>query len=176
MRRILNQLPITRDPVVVRRESLRVKDPQIIVWLSVDVEGPDRWNPSIPRIPAILDTGNTQNLFVRESHLHRWAGTHPASLALIRSSRLGGRSFDLRRANVCLHANQPGERDKFARRVPFFLSFEDGIAVCPDDHPLAPRLPLLGLRSLVSNRLTLAIDGARGEVSLRTARRWWWPF
>jgi hypothetical protein len=45
---------------------------------------------------------------------------------------------------------------------------DQGISVVPDDSPLAPRLPLLGLRAIIHNGLKLTIDGERAEVSLRT--------
>lgn len=42
-----------------------------------------------------------------------------------------------------------------------------GILVFEEGSPDAPRLPLLGLRAIVANRLRLVIDGRRGVVTLR---------
>ena len=40
------------------------------------------------------------------------------------------------------------------------LAIPDGIAVYPANVPFAPRLPTLGLRALVRNRIRVLIDGA----------------
>ena len=38
-----------------------------------------------------------------------------------------------------------------------------------------PRLPILGLRAIAENALTLHIDGAKRNATLRMSLRWW-PF
>lgn len=53
---------------------------------------------------------------------------------------------------------------------PYCLELPRGIAVYPTEGEF-PRLPLLGLRALISNRLHLAVDGGRGEAWLRS-RHW----
>jgi hypothetical protein len=45
---------------------------------------------------------------------------------------------------------------------------DQGISVVPNDSPIAPRLPLLGLKAIVHNNLKLVIDGKRREVTLKT--------
>lgn len=55
----------------------------------------------------------------------------------------------------------------------FLLQSRPGIAVYPGSE--YPRLPLLGLRAIGENRLTLKMDGVRREAALRTPIRWW-PF
>lgn len=42
----------------------------------------------------------------------------------------------------------------------------EGIALHVPGDPGAPRLPLLGLRALVDNRLRAIIDGSRRHVSI----------
>jgi hypothetical protein len=49
---------------------------------------------------------------------------------------------------------------------------KEGIAVYPPEVTNPTRLPALGLRGLVRNRLKLVIDGKRREVTLNTAG-WW---
>jgi hypothetical protein len=52
-------------------------------------------------------------------------------------------------------------------KPPFRLRLKEGIGVYPDDDNPA-RLPILGLRALVRNDLTLTIDGRRREVTLKS--------
>ncbi len=76
-------------------------------------------------------------------------------------------------ANVWLHRNVPRERDQLLDQPPHCLELPRGIAVYPAGSDF-PRLPLLGLRALVSNRLLLSVAGDRTEVSLRSPdwRNW----
>ena len=69
-------------------------------------------------------------------------------------------------ANVWLYRNQPGTTD-FSLAEPVMLTLLHGIAVHPSGARY-PRLPLLGLRAILSNNLYLAIDGQRKSVTLRT--------
>jgi hypothetical protein len=46
---------------------------------------------------------------------------------------------------------------------------EEGIAVYPPDVANPARLPILGLRDLVRNGLTLLIDGKTREVTIATS-------
>ena len=67
-----------------------------------------------------------------------------------------------------LHRNSPGQPT--LRGDVFALEMPQGISLMPDD--FAPRLPLIGLRTLVSNKLRLKIDGERRHVTLKTKG---WP-
>ena len=176
MRYLLRHVPIVRNEVVVRGRVIRVKWPQIIVWLSIDLRGGSKWQPGMPRFPAILDTGNTHSFFIRESHLLEWAGINTNAMREFGKIRVAGEFASQRLANLYMHRNIPGKRDESGDHAPFFLSMTKGIAVCPDNHPRAPRLPLLGLHSLIENKLILKVDGVRNEISLRTAPPQWWPF
>jgi hypothetical protein len=70
------------------------------------------------------------------------------------------------RADVWVHQNRPGQREPADGALA--LAMDRGITVVPDGTPGAPRLPLLGLRAISRNRLTLTIDGGRRRVSLST--------
>jgi hypothetical protein len=61
--------------------------------------------------------------------------------------------------------NTPGERELAGT---YRLTMEGGIAVVPDELPIAPRLPLLGIQTIIGNRLRLMIDGDRRRVTLKT--------
>ena len=46
---------------------------------------------------------------------------------------------------------------------------EGGFAIVPDELPIAPRLPLLGIQIIIANKLRLVIDGERRQVSMKTS-------
>src|SRR4051794_4671513 len=76
------------------------------------------------------------------------------------------------RAGTDQHPETPQERSGIAEpseREPFRLGLEEGIAVYPFNVPNPARLPILGLRAIVQNNLTLTINGQSRHVSLRSA-------
>ncbi len=156
--KLLDRLPIYDEPglIDVLGDTVQVYRHQIIVWLSLDK---DR-RP----FPAILDTGHSHNLSIARRHLSRWGGVE---LARIGQSRIAGSLVPQYAAEVYLRRNVSGTR---AHRGQHRLGMEGGIAVVPDDLPIAPRLPLLGIQGILANRLKLVIDGKRREVTLTTAR------
>jgi hypothetical protein len=135
----------------------------------------ERWDPRALPFAAILDPGNNHNFALGHAHLTRWAGLAPERLPPLRPIRERGQRIPVHAAALWLHANVPGSR-RLRGSEPFLLNLERGIAVYPAGDPLAPRLPLLGLRALTDNRLITTIDGARRHVTIRTAGWWWWPF
>jgi hypothetical protein len=147
---LLRQLPYLEKSGAVMVSGVRVpvKDHQIIVWVSIgSADAPDL-DPNSPRLPAILDTGNTFTFSLRVAQLRQWAGIHQEYLRLLGSIRHLGRNIPTRAAHVWLHRNRAGERDSFTDEPPYRLQLKRGIAIYPQDIPQAPRLPLLGLRAL----------------------------
>ena len=168
--KILDRLPYWTEPappVVVRGRSVRVKPHQIIVWVSIGVAGLE-WDPRTPAFPAILDTGNTFTFAIFQNQLIQWAGMQPQLLPRLGTIKEGGKFYPCHEANVWLHSNVPGRRDRVADRKPLRLTLAKGIAVYPNAASPAPHLPLLGLQALTENDLHLTIDGERRLVSLRT--------
>jgi hypothetical protein len=70
-------------------------------------------------------------------------------------------------ADVRVHCNVPGRAALRGDSYP--LEMPQGISVFEEAD--APRLPLIGLRTIVANRLRLVIDGDRRQVTLKT-RGW----
>jgi hypothetical protein len=165
--KILDRLPIlTQDTLTfVREESVRLKEAQFIVWVRLSATRTTELNPATPCFPAILDTGHTHNLAIQHQHLIRWAGLLPETLRLLGHIRHSGQSVPLHAAKLWLHYNEP--RKMTASPNHLLLDLPRGIAVFPDRENY-PRLPLLGLRAILSNKLHLAIDGERNMVNLRT--------
>jgi hypothetical protein len=175
MPRILDRVPIAvRDGLIsVPRGVAHIKAYEILIWVSL---GPKKsggkWEPGLPRFPAILDTAHTHNFSIQEQHLLQWVRLQPGMLDLLGNIRHAGRRLPLHAANVWIHRNEPGQRDRFLDRAPHLLELPRGIAVYPREAGF-PRLPLLGLRALLTNRLHLTLDGERSCASLRTPRRFW---
>lgn len=101
------------------------------------------------RLPAILDTGHSHNFSIRRKHFLDWV---KAGLKQTGFIRVNSQLVPLAQADLDLE----GKR----------IYCPEGIAVYPDNHPNAPRLPLLGLRAIVRNGLTITIDGASKEVTI----------
>ena len=172
---LLDRTPFPDTPaeLVVRGERVRVRSDQIIVWIGLTLERAKAPNPLAVPFPAILDTGHTHNLAIHERHLREWAGLRPDVLAERGAVRHRGQRLSLRIANIWVHPNRRGTRELAEGGTPHLIVARKGIAVYPGDD--FPRLPILGLRAIAENALTLTIDGRRRTATLRTARRWW-PF
>jgi hypothetical protein len=165
--------------ITVRGSRIRVESHQIIVWMSVTGTEWAGLEANCPRIPVILDTGNTFTFAITERQLCTWAGLDPRFLNTCLPIDLGGHTIPVREARIWLYPNRPGGRDTFADQPARLLEVRRGIAIYPDGAPNAPRLPILGLRALVENRLHLKVDAERCRVSLRSrdwVTRWfgWW--
>jgi hypothetical protein len=156
--KIINRLPFAERPhlVTVGTEAVDVHRNQIILWISID----DVLRP----LPAILDTGHGHNLSIGEGQLKRWSG---ASLTRIGELEIGHQRVVQYAADVRIHRNVPGRAALRGDNYP--LEMPQGISVFEEGD--APRLPLIGLRTIVANQLRLLIDGDRRHVTLKT-KRW----
>lgn len=103
-----------------------------------------------PIFPAILDTGHSHNFSIRHDHLRDWAGMALRQVGFIKVNQ---QIVPLAECDLVIHG--------------IVLKCVDGIAVYPDHHPAAPRLPLLGLRALVRNGVRVVIDGQQVELSVK---------
>jgi hypothetical protein len=168
--KILNRLPIpTTDTLTfIGAESVRIKEAEIIVWVSLTVTKSEERHPATPCFPVILDTGHTHNFAIQEQHLLRWAGMRPEMLRSLGHVRHAGQRIPLYGVDLWLHHNKPGQMTVASKQL--LLDLPRGIAVYPNSANY-PRLPLLGLRALLGNNLHVAIDGEHKTVNLRT-RDW----
>ena len=152
--------------VDVGGQPILVRPFQLVVWVSIQAR--DRLSP---RVPAILDTGFSLNFAIQEEHLRTWAGLSPDDFRVIGRSRINQQDLRLYAAGIAVHPNAPGQRDVLRGDDAYHLSLREGIVICPRGNPLAPRLPLLGLRALARNRLATVIDGEQRELTIRRKRR-----
>ena len=153
--KIIDRLPFADQPhlITVRGQVVDVYRNQIIIWISI--------NDVLRPLPAILDTGHGHNLSIGEGQLKRWSG---ASLKRIGELEIGHRRVVQYAAEVHVHRNVPG--GAALRGDSFPLETPQGISVFDDED--APRLPLIGLRTIVANKLILAIDGDRRQATRKT--------
>jgi hypothetical protein len=154
--RILDKLPISDEPatVTVGTESVIIKRFQIFVWVSIQASSP---------FPAILDTGHSHNFSITESQLAHWVRLRPSEFKLIGTTRLKGEKLLQLQGDFQLHRNRQGTRELAEGSLPLIMT--EGFTLAPEG---SSRLPLIGLRAIVSNRLILSIDGKQRQVTLRS--------
>ncbi len=71
-------------------------------------------------------------------------------------------------AELWVYPNVPGTRDPNPAGVPLWIGLPIGATLTPPGSVYTKEKPLLGLRALRFNRLTLRIDGVGGSFSLDT--------
>jgi hypothetical protein len=157
--RILDRLPIADRPQIISvgGGAVQVHRNQIIAWISI--------NDASRPLPAIVDTGHGHNLSIAAGQLARWSG---ATLNRVGELEVDGKRVVQYAADVRMHRNVRGRAGLTGESYP--LEMPQGISVMPDED--APRLPLIGLRAIVANKLRLIIDGNRRDVTLKTTG-WW---
>ena len=117
--------------------------------------------PAAIPFPAILDTGHTHSFALAERHLIEWTGLRPELLALSGDIRDRGQRIPLRVANLWVHTNESGSRQRLADRQPYRIHIPTGIAVYPGGD--FPRLPDSG----VSRRRGKPPDTERSRFEAR---------
>ncbi len=172
--KILDRLPISakRTPVQFGDRHVTLLPDQILVWVSVHLADVSQPEANIPRMPALLDSGNNFGCSLQHRQLREWAGIDPAILRPLGAKDINGQPVPCREAAVWLYPNVPGTREIAKGKPAFRLRMPKGIAVHPPDAvPAGPRLPLLGLPAILGNDLDWWIDPERREVTVQT-RGW----
>jgi hypothetical protein len=166
--RILDRLPLseTRSEVWAPDQLATVKPYQIVVMIGLTAQEILEPGPGLPRFPAILDKGNNHNLAIREHQLRSWTRITP--IRPRHPITVPGRQVPLISAALWLFPNDPG-KPRGSERPPVRLAIPEGVADYPEDVPKPARLPILGLRALVTNGLKLIVDGKGRVVSLKTS-------
>lgn len=95
-----------------------------------------------PLFPALFDPGTNHNLAIREQHVRDWTGLWLRKIGAI---TINGIVVPVAAADIELDGK--------------ILSNPDGIVLYPDNISFAPRLPVLGLRTLVRNNVEVVIRG-----------------
>ena len=154
--KILDRLPIYDAPALidVRGDILQVWTNQAIIWVS--------FAETLMPFPAILDTGHSHNLSIARRHMEQWGQSDSKQIG---HARIAGQLVPRYASDIFVHRNVPGKRQLSGTHR---LTMDGGFAVVPDELPIAPRLPLLGIQMIRANKLRLLIDGKRWQVTLKT--------
>ena len=160
---LLDRCPVYEEAteVVAPSGPVVVRAYQIVVWVGLSFRG------ALSRVfSAVLDTGHSHNFSIKQELLESWTGLHPREIPTIGHARLNKQLVELKGISVAIFPNTSGKRDVAQERSAYLLKLPEGVAVHRTSDPLAPRLPLLGMRALVKNRIRTIIDGSRLMVSL----------
>lgn len=169
---ILENLPIPTAEIVtgfsINNNPVNFKPLQIPVWLCISRHQDAPVCPRTNPFPAILDTGNSHFLSLGEHHALQWTECHPNTLTIDRRVHVrvsgGILQVPLVRCRIWLYPNIPGQIELDRRREPIRID-SDGIVLYPKDtSPDFPRIPIVGMQSLILNRMTLTIEGDRARV------------
>ena len=155
--KILDRLPIYDEPALidVGGDVFQVWKNQTITWVS--------FTETTMPFPAILDTGHSHNLSIARRHMTQWGRPDAKQIGY---AKIGGHLVPRYASDLILHRNVPGTRQLFGTHR---LKMDGGFAVVPDELPIAPRLPLLGIHTIIANKLRLLIDGERRHVTLKSS-------
>lgn len=164
---LLRNVPIIEKETTafVRGKGIPIFENQLVVWLAIRPKGVALPPPVTDAFPAILDLGFNHNFFLRDDHFYEWAGYRQEDTGVLGKRIFFGKALPLRPFNIWIFRNKPRWRDELRNDVPFLLELADGLAVNVPGHNL-PRMPLLGLNALLTNRLRLAVDGEKRRFSL----------
>jgi hypothetical protein len=108
--------------------------------------------------PAFIDSGHNHNFSITEEHLRRWAKIDVDRLSVVGKLRISNEEVKLRAANLLIYCNKKGTFEFTQRSHEIYLENDRGIAV--HSKPIST-LPLIGIRALIRNKISVAFD-ARG--------------
>jgi hypothetical protein len=181
---LICKLPI-RDKstnVLVKDRFIKVPAYGILIWVGIDKKGRQTPDPATPRVPALLDTGFNGNFAIREEQLVEFAGIDPRYFTKRRDDQNDRGAAEIRAANIWLYPNRAKTTDPQENGTPVLLELDEGITVFrrfereqgeQQARDVRPRLPLLGMRGLRRNNLSLLLDLSRSWISIWTPRRYW---
>ena len=176
MTQLLRRLPIEANDVVVRGQRYRSQTPANHRVGEHQSSGPRRLGYARSAIPCNFGHGQLAQLYDPRKSIDRMGWNKPQRSSAIKQHTRFGKSNPFATGQSILAPEMSAACETLGSdATPFSLLTDKGIAVCSDNHPSDPRLPLLGLRLLVRNKLILTVNGSRNEVSLCTGP-WWWPF
>jgi hypothetical protein len=148
--------------------SLRVYHDQIVLWATFTPNSHTLPSPNAVLFPVVLDTGFNDAFLMQQRQVETWFT--PAFLAGIGQIGPGlpiGREripgWDLA---LWLYPNVPGTRDPDPAGTPVWIDLPLGVPLTPPGSTSTKEKPLLGLRALRLNDLSLRIDGRLQRVWL----------
>ena len=166
--------PLT-DPISGR--PVRVYHDQIVVWVSLAMPTMTALPPGFPVFPIVIDTGFNDAFRMQERQAEAWmtpaviSGLTPNAKYL----RIGTEAISGRDAVLWLHPNIPGAQPDLSG-LPVPLRLPLGAILTPPGSAVTKEKPLLGLRAIRFNKLTLRHrrepgTGVGGRVMTPLSRR-----
>lgn len=151
--------------------ALRVLHDQFIVWATFTL---DRLRPpaaGVPLFPLLVDTGFNDSFLMQQRQVEEWM-----TPAVFARYRRGVRFLSAGRERIYgwtmalwVYPNVPGTRDPDPAGMPLWLDLPLGVTLTPPGPAYAKEKPLLGLRAVRFNALSLRVDGAAGSFALGAA-------
>ena len=149
---------------------LRAYHDQLFLWVSLAPPRLPALPPGYPLFPVLLDTGFNDAFLMQERQAEAWMT--PAALARLRPNGknlyYGSEKIEGRAADLWLHPNVPGTRDLDPGRGPVRLRLPLGATLSRPGSPATREKPLIGLRLIRHNGLTVRLDGLARRVWVDT--------
>jgi hypothetical protein len=157
---------LVTDPTSNR--PLRVYHDQIVVWASL---APAASLPAgLPLFPALIDTGYNDGFLMQQRQAEAWMT--PAVFAQFSRNGLylplGRTGLPCWDADLWVYPNVPGTRDPDPAGAPIRLNLPLGVTLIPPGSAYTKEKPLIGLRAIRFNGLTLRLDGRHRRVWIDT--------
>ena len=189
MVKIVKNLPIPNEPteLPVATGTVWAKRNQIILWVSVAHPGVESVPASIPRFPAVLDTGCNFNALIHKHQLRQWTDyflrwytswveRSPTPIRIINSLEEKTQCPTYGASLWIYRSNNSAAR-------PHRVQLSPGMVVVPST-VIAPRrpwppLPLIGMQALQNANACISMklksEPGVGRVTIRAAAKFW-PF
>lgn len=153
------------DPTTGR--PLRVYHDQHLIWATFTPGGPSPPPPGAALFPILIDSGFNETFLMQERQARAWMGTAFAGFQTAgRWFQMGHELIPAWAISLWAYPNVPGTRDPDVLRPPTRLRLPGGVPLTPPGSAYAKEKPLLGLRAIRFNKLTLRIDGGRERLWL----------
>lgn len=136
---------------------------QPVVWVRLITWKSDE-PPTGVIFPSVLDTGNNGTVLMPESVFRAVSGINHDDLIGHHTALVNGVLLRCYRFNLDLLHLRGGAP---IERVDWRLQTDRGICVIPSElEHRFPRMPIIGVRCLTTNRLTFSLNGSRRTFSL----------
>ena len=147
---------------------LRVYHDQIVIWATLTLDSRTPPSPTAVLFPVVLDTGFNDTFLMQRRQVEAWLT--PAFLVGV---GMTGQELQIGRERIpnwnialWIYPNVPGTRDPDPSGSPVWLDLLVGIPLTPPGSAYTKEKPLLGLRAVRLNDLSLRIDGRLRRVWL----------
>jgi hypothetical protein len=149
-------------------QPLRVYHDQIMIWATFTGSGRNPPLPGAGLFPILIDTGFNETFLMQQRQAEEWMT--PAVFATFPRT---GQGFRIGRERILgwnmalwVYPNVSGTRDPDLSLAPVWIDLPLGVPLTAPGSAYTKEKPLLGLRAIRFNKLSLRIDGLRERVWL----------